>query len=102
MWKIVGHYQKRVGTRLRKLKKNTKGLKGELSETIDKLQNYFGIALRSNCTTVKAMSNAILASFFHICSSKERSLHDHCEWHISNGTKLHVDGPGLSDDVIKW
>ena len=57
------------------------------------------------------MSDAILASFFHICSSKERSLHDRCEkgpnsWcqyqkDISNGTKLHVDGPGLSDDVIK-
>ena len=84
----------------------------ELSEPIiDKLQNYFGIALRANCSTVKAMSDAILASFFHICSSKDRNYHVHCEkgpnsWcqyqkDISNGTNIHVDGPGLSTEVIK-
>ena len=47
----IGHVQKRVGTRLRKLKKSVKGLggKGRLTDsTIDKLQNYYGIALRSN------------------------------------------------------
>ena len=43
-FECVGHYQKRVGTLLRKLKKD-KGL-GELTAPlIDKLRNYFGIAL---------------------------------------------------------
>ena len=45
-FECVGHYQKRVGTRLRKLKKNTKGLKELTEVVIDKLQNYFGVALR--------------------------------------------------------
>ena len=44
-FECVGRYQKRVGTRLRKLKKDNEGL-GELTAPlIDKLQNYFGIAL---------------------------------------------------------
>ena len=44
-YECIGHYQKRVGNRLRKLKKRVSGLK-ELTETmIDRLQNYFGIAL---------------------------------------------------------
>ena len=47
----VGHVQKRVGTRLRNLKKTIKGLagKGKLTNvTIDRLQNYYGIAVRQN------------------------------------------------------
>ena len=40
----IGHYQKRVGCRLRRLKK---GLKGLTPAIIYKLQNYFGIALRA-------------------------------------------------------
>ena len=75
----IGHYQKRVGNRLRKLNKQVSGLK-ELTETmIDKLQNYFGIALRSNVITVEAMAGAILASLFHVASSSRRNLHSHCE-----------------------
>ena len=49
-YECVGHYQKRVGTRLRKLKKTTKGLKPLPDAVIDKLQNYFGMALRANTT----------------------------------------------------
>ncbi|GFU61144.1 uncharacterized protein TNCV_764041 [Trichonephila clavipes] len=47
----IGHIQKRLGSRLRKLKKNTKGLDGKWKLTdkfIDKLQNFYGIAIRSN------------------------------------------------------
>ena len=42
-FECVGHYQKRVGSRLRNSKKNTKGLggKGKLPNTkIDTMQNY--------------------------------------------------------------
>ena len=87
----IGHYQKRVGNRLRKLRARTKGLcgknrkvpkmdvcgksrivkaKSRLTDSIiDKLQNYFGIALRSNVGSVKNMQDAILASMFHGASS---------------------------------
>ncbi|GFU70635.1 CCHC-type domain-containing protein [Trichonephila clavipes] len=47
----IGHVQKRVGGRLRQLKKTTKGLGGKNKLTdklIDRIQNYYGIAIRSN------------------------------------------------------
>ena len=43
-FECVGHYQQKVGTLLRKLKKD-KGLSELTAPLIDKLQNYFGIAL---------------------------------------------------------
>ena len=45
-YECVGHYQKRLGTRLRKLKKTTKGLKTLTYAIIDKLQNYFGLTCK--------------------------------------------------------
>ncbi|GFW05000.1 uncharacterized protein TNCV_597941 [Trichonephila clavipes] len=50
-FECIGHVQKRVDSRLRKLKTKTKGLsgKGKLTDNfIDRLQNYYGIAVRSN------------------------------------------------------
>ncbi|GFU72809.1 uncharacterized protein TNCV_3712321 [Trichonephila clavipes] len=52
----IGHIQKRVGSRLRKLKLKQKGLggRGKLTDSfIDKLQNYYGIAIRSNLLTLR-------------------------------------------------
>ena len=50
----VGHNQVRVGNKVL----------GELTAPlIDKLQNYFGIALRSNLSSVSLMRSAKLASF---------------------------------------
>ena len=72
----IGHYQKRVGTRLRKLKKNTKGLggRGRLTDTkIDTLQNYIGIALRQNVGDLAAMTKACKASMYHVAD-----YHDNC------------------------
>ena len=77
----VGHVQKRVGTALRKLKKETKGIggKGKLTDSlIDKLQNYYGIAIRSNSGNLKGMKKSIRASLFHCASSERRNLHTHC------------------------
>ena len=105
----IGHYQKRVGCRLRKLKKN-KGLKVLTPVIMDKLQNYFGIALRANCTTVEAMQKAIWASFFHVASSEKNNYHSHCEasptsWcqyqrDVINKTNLYKPGLGFSKEVI--
>ena len=58
----VGHVQKRLGTALRKLKKETKGMggKGRLTDAmIDKLQNYYGIAIRGNPGDLAGMKKAI-------------------------------------------
>ena len=58
----IGHIQKRVGKRLRALEKVEKGL-GKLGlndAMINRLQNYFGMALRSNVATVEDMKNNIM------------------------------------------
>ena len=57
----IGHIQKRVGSRLRRLrKKESLGGAGGLSDkAINKLQNYFGIAIRKNNTSVILMKKAI-------------------------------------------
>ena len=65
---MFGHYQKRLGTRLLKLKKINKGPSELTKPIIDKLQNYLGIALRE----------VILASFLHIASSDDNGYHVQC------------------------
>lgn len=58
----VRHVQKRLGTALRKMKKEKKGFggKGKLTDAmIDKLQNYYGIAIRNNSGNLTAMKKAI-------------------------------------------
>ena len=60
----IGHYQKRVGCRLQKLrsKEHLDGKKGGLTNSIiDRLQNLFGIPLRQNIGNLKAMEDAIIA-----------------------------------------
>ncbi|GFW48965.1 uncharacterized protein TNCV_3901631 [Trichonephila clavipes] len=110
----IGHIQKRVGSRLRKLKKNTTGLggKGKLTDKfIDKLQNYYGIAIRSNVGCLEKMQFAVIAAFFHCCSSNQNPMHGQCptgkdSWckykqALSDG-KVYVDKTaGLSNYVIK-
>ena len=109
----VGHVQKRVGTRLRNLKKTTKGLggRGRLTDkTIDKLQNYYGIAIRSH-STVAEMKKAIHASLFHVASSADNNYHAHCpigesSWCRFNSDKItglstYKAGPGLPLKIIK-
>ncbi|GFY14981.1 uncharacterized protein TNCV_235311 [Trichonephila clavipes] len=74
----IGHVQKREGSRLKKLKKNTKGFggKGKLTDKfIDKLQNYYGIAIRSNVGCLEKMQSAIIAAFFHCCTSNQNPIH---------------------------
>ena len=108
----IGHVQKRVGTALRKLKRDNPGLggKGKLTDNlIDKL-NYYGIAIRSNVGNLAGMKKAIHASLMHCASSEACPLHDHCptgnaSWckyqkDKANHTNLFKHGPGLSLPVI--
>ena len=65
-----------MGNRLRKLFLNVKGLgdKGKLTDiTIDRLQNYYGIAIRSNQEDLVNMKNLIFSALFH-CASSEKTI----------------------------
>ena len=85
----LGHVQKRMGTRLRKLRKDLKGKKlsdnkplsgrGRLTDSeIDLLQNYFGLAIRRNQTDLHAMRRAVWATFFHKASTDDKPEHGLC------------------------
>ncbi|XP_025087597.1 uncharacterized protein LOC112560178 isoform X2 [Pomacea canaliculata] len=85
----VGHVQKRVGTILRNLKKCTKeilsdgkelGGKGRLTEVaIDKLQCYYGNAIREHKQDIVKMREAVWAVYFHKGSSDEKPVHNFCD-----------------------
>jgi hypothetical protein len=72
----VGHVQKGVGTALRKLKKENKGIggKGKLTDSlIDKLQNYYGIAIRSNSGDLSGMRSAIMNVIINVISKTSKA-----------------------------
>ncbi|GFT60688.1 uncharacterized protein TNCV_3584051 [Trichonephila clavipes] len=107
------HVQKRVGSRLRKLKTKTKGLsgKGKLTDNfIDRLQNYYGIAVRSNVGNLTAMQQNVIAALYHCASSDKKPMHGQCpigkeSWcyfqrGVANGTKCSTKYAGLSNDVL--
>ena len=80
-----------------------KGL-GQLTKPIiDKLQNYFGIALRSNLSTVEHMRKAIFASFLHVAIPESNNYHAQCNILVSvSRGNLYKPGVGLSASVIKF
>ena len=87
--KCVGHVQKHVGTNLRKLKKELMGTKlkdgqpiggkGRLTDrVIDKLQAYYGKAVRENSSDLQNMAKAIWASVMHWVSTDPKLQHQYC------------------------
>ena len=107
-YQCVGHVQKRVGSRLLALKKKVKELggRGRLTKSIiDRLQNYYGIAIRQNVGKLKEMQD-------HVASSKTNDYHSaYCpagkdSWCVfqqdcANGTNRYKPGPGLPQSVIQ-
>ena len=86
----VGHVQKRMGTRLRNLKKSmgktklkdgkTIGGRGRLTATqIDQIQTYYGNAIRGNKNDATSMREAIWAIFFHKLSTDKQPHHNLCK-----------------------
>ncbi|GFW80259.1 uncharacterized protein TNCV_65911 [Trichonephila clavipes] len=70
-----------VGSKLRILKTKEKGLggMGKLSDSfIDKIQNYYGIAIRSNIGNLEEMQRAVIAAFYHCCSGKSNPMYGQC------------------------
>ena len=108
----VCHVQKRVGTRLRKLKKDVTGLKGKLTEkVIDRLQNFYGIAISSNPGNLKGIQDNAMAVMGHAASFEKNYWHNKypkereswCKYQAdkANGTKLCKPGKGLDTTIIK-
>ena len=111
----VGHVQKRVGGRLRKFKKENSSMvlsdkkklggKGRLHDKwINKLQNYYGLAIRQNTDSLNNMRKAVAAVLYH-CSEANSSASRHmfcpknakwCKMRLAEekGEK-YVDKPGL-------
>ena len=95
----IGHIQKRMGTALRKYKNNHRGTRlsdgkgvggaGRLTDAIvDRIQTYYGYAIRNNKGDVTAMRNAIWAIFQHVIRGPEKeTLHQqHAYCPISDDT----------------
>ncbi|GFW22285.1 uncharacterized protein TNCV_1430391 [Trichonephila clavipes] len=103
----VGHVEKRMDTRLRALKLKLKGKKLEDKKSlggrnrltdaeIDKLQRYYGLAIRNNSGNLAAMKQAIWAIFFHKISTDLNPQHGLCplgddSWSGYNRSKLKGD-----------
>ena len=110
----VGHVQKRLGSALRKYKNNMKGFKklsdgkgvgrkgrltgkgvgrkGRLTDKVmDKMQNYYGKAIRENKGNLKGMQKSISAIKNHMIKSEKLSL-----------KKQHEDCPKLTDTWCKY
>jgi len=70
-----------MGTRLRNLKKNTKGLdeKERLTgKLIDKLTIYYDLAIRKNSDSVEKIKKKIWATLYHKISTNENPQHQNC------------------------
>ena len=111
----VDHVQKRVGSRLRALKKKVKNLDGRgklTKKSIDRLQNYYGIAVRANSYNLAQMKKPIHGTLFHVASSANNNYHTHCptgenSWcRYQNdkvtGLKTYKPGPGLAIDCLLY
>ena len=80
----IGHVQKRLGTRLRNLVKSYKGTKtpiggrGKLTESIiNSMQNYYGLAIRNNTTSLYAMKKAVGSVLNHCTAFPDENLSRH-------------------------
>jgi hypothetical protein len=78
----VGHVQKRLGTRLRNLKKKSSvplGGRNKLTDKkIDQLQQFYGNAIRENKNNLAEMRKAVWAVYFHYASSDDEPCHGLC------------------------
>lgn len=85
----IGHIQKRMGARLRKLEKSSKGAKlydgrslggkNRLTDgLIDQLQSYYGNAIRKNTDSLVNMKAVVWAIYFHKLSTDDKPQHGLC------------------------
>lgn len=104
-----------MGTRLRNLKKQTKGLGGKdklTGKLIDELSIYYGLAIRRNHDSVEKIRKEIYATLQHKMSTDKKPTHDKCppgenswcSWQKAKATgelKNYKHKPPLSEEVFK-
>lgn len=84
----VGHVQKRMGTRLRNLKAQKKiklsdgkplAGKGRLTNlAIQRIQTFYGLAIRRNANQLDKMREDVWATFYHLLSTNSNPRHRLC------------------------
>ncbi|XP_071575445.1 uncharacterized protein [Temnothorax nylanderi] len=79
----VGHVEKRMGTRLRNVKKRNKGIGGKgtgklTDKIINEMTKFYGLAIRRHADSVEEMSKEVWATFFHKCSTDRNPQHQNC------------------------
>ena len=74
----MGGKNKKVQTKDKGKGKVTKAKSRLTDSVMDKLQNYFGIAFRSNVGELQKMQDAILPSLFHVASLENDNFHGYC------------------------
>ena len=70
---------KRIGTRLRNVKKSKKGLGGWgklTGKLIYELSIYYGLPIRRNSDCIAKMRKEIFATLFHMISTDENPRHE--------------------------
>lgn len=108
----IGHVEKRMGSRLRNIKTKEKlGGKGKLTAVlIKKLTKYYGLAIRRNIESVDEMAKAIMATYYHLCSTNEKPRHENCppgpdswcKYRVAEVSDINFDHPpALHPDVAK-
>lgn len=102
----VGHVQKRMGTRLRKVKKDQKlGGHGKLTDNLIKeLTLYYGLAIRRNKDSTADMKNEILATYYHKISTDEEPRHEFCSikwcwWLAREQARKDADDPEFEAEL---
>lgn len=91
----VGHVQKRMGSRLRAVKKGTRGLGGKgagklTDKLIADLTTYYGLAIRRHPDSVAKMQDAVWATFLHKCSTDKDPQHSKCPEGVNSWCKWRV------------
>ncbi|XP_044574589.1 uncharacterized protein LOC123258566 [Cotesia glomerata] len=104
-----------MGSRLRKAKKDNKGIGGKgagklTDKLISELSLYYGLAIRRNPDSVEEMKRDVWATYFHKISTNEYPQHMNCSssWckyqkAIEDGTIDEFDhkNPPLNDKVLE-
>lgn len=91
----VGHVQKRMGSRLRAVKKGTRGLGGKgagklTDKLIADLTVYYGLAIRRHPDSEAKMKDAVWATFLHKCSTDKVPQHSKCPEGVNSWCKWRV------------
>eukprot|EP00112_Aurelia_sp_Birch-Aquarium-sp1_P002653 Seg1297.4 transcript_id=Seg1297.4/GoldUCD/mRNA.D3Y31 product="hypothetical protein" protein_id=Seg1297.4/GoldUCD/D3Y31 len=95
----IGHVQKRLGTRLRDLRKSYKNLSTPLSgrgkltdKVINSLQNFYGIAIRENQGNLYQMKKAVGAILYHCTNyDDDEKRHQYCPRDAKSWCKFQKD-----------